>query len=196
MHLDIARFSGPQVEKFSAAFGEKIIVAMHQPCAGSSEDQLSCAVILRKDASALQSLRGKCDFVAVQGSSPELCAWAANSKGVDLLLQPFSSEKCFLDIETANVLRDNNVFVCILFSDFLECDGFRLGQLLKNAAMCVKLCEKAGTKILLASGAKNESQLRPAKDLSSFGVMLGMKKENALKVVRENPELFLARLVK
>ncbi len=153
-----------------------------------------CAAISKNDSAALQKARRESDFVAVTGLSPELCAWAANAKGVDLLLQPFNSEKCFLDLQTANVLRDNNVFVAILFSDFLESEGFRLSQLMKNAAMCVKICANAKVKLLFFSGAKNEMQMRASKDLASFAVLLGMKKENALQAVRGSQSDFLGRI--
>ncbi|VVB99784.1 Ribonuclease P protein component 3 [uncultured archaeon] len=182
-------FSQEGLSKFTA---EKASVSSSK----AGVDFFSCKILAKKDSAELQRFLKSCDFIAVRGSSPEMCSWAANSKGVDLLLQPFSPEKCFLDVQTANVLRDSNVFVCILFSDFLECDGFRLGQLLKNAAICLRLCENAGTGVLLVSGAKNESQLRASKDMYSFGAMLGMKKEAALRAVRENPELFLKRLKK
>ena len=111
-----------------------------------------------------------------------------------MLLQPFSSEKCLLDLQTANVLRDSNVFVCFLFNEFLESGGFRLSQLLKNAAMCVKICDSSGAKMLFMSGAKNEFQMRASKDLSSFASLLGMKKEKAIAAVRKNTEDFVGRL--
>ncbi|HLC92505.1 MAG TPA: RNase P subunit p30 family protein [archaeon] len=170
-------------------------VQPQKPAVGNYKTKfLSCLILQNNDNNALQKARKQSDFIAVRGSSPEMCAWAANSKGVDLLLQPFSSEKCFLDMQTANVLLQNNVFVCVLFSDFLEADGFRLSQLIKNAAMCVKLCESAGVKMLFVSGARNESQMRAGKDLASFAVLLGLKKEAALKSARANGKDFLERL--
>ena len=154
----------------------------------------SCAVILKNDSNALQKARKAFDFVAVRGSSPEMCSWAANSKGVDLLLQPFSLEKCFLDLQTANTLRDNGVFVCVLFNEFLAADGFRLSQFMKNAAMCVRLCGSAGTKMLFAGGAKNEFQMRASRDLASFAVMLGVGKGDALSASESCAEELLGRL--
>ena len=155
-----------------------------------------CKLVSKKDHAEIQKFRNISDFIAVLGSSPEICAWAANSKGVDLLLQPFNSEKCFLDLQTTNVLRDKGVSVAFLFSEFLDCDGLRQSQLLKNASSALKLCEKAGSNVLFFSGAKNAKNLRAVKDLSSFAVMLGMKKEAALRAVRQNASVLLDRAKK
>ncbi len=153
---------------------------------GSGPKLFSCAIVDKKDNSALQKTKKAADFAAVMGSSPEMCAWAANSKGVDFLLQPFSAEKCFLDIQTANVLSQNGIAVAILFSDFLNAQGFRLSQMMKNASMCIRLCCSAGAKAWFVSGARTENEMRAAKDLSSFAVLLGMRKEEALKSARQD----------
>lgn len=153
----------------------------------------SCMVISKPDGSQLKKSRGVCDFVAVQGSSPELCAWAANSKA-DLLLQPFSAERNFIDSQTAGLMAGNKVFAGILFSQFLKSGGYQRQMFLKNAMQCIRVLENAGVKMLFFSGAENEFQLRAPEDFSSFGVLLGMKTENALKCVRANPALFLGRL--
>lgn len=200
MRLNLVQFNGlPVISRVSAELGGDAVIvsgASRQELSGKNFGTkfLSCKVLGKKDNPELQKARNNFDFVAVWGNSTELCSWAANMKGIDLLLQPFNSEKCFLDLQTANVLRDNNVFVGVLFSDFLEANGMRQAQLMKNAAMCIKILENAGAKVLLFSGAKNEFQLRASKDLSSFGAMLGMKKENAMRSVRDNSGEFLRKV--
>jgi RNase P/RNase MRP subunit p30 len=153
----------------------------------------SCCVFSKPDFSGLRKARLLSDFVAVDGCSPELCAWAANSK-VDLLLQPFGVEGNFVDSETAGVLARNNVFVGILFSEFLKLNGYQRQLLLKNAVQCIKVLENSGVKLVFFSGAENEFQLRSPRDFSSFGVLLGLKRESALKCVKQNLDLFLGRL--
>ena len=195
MSLDLIQFSDLKNPAISQVLSENVLaVSGHKESPSKNSKFHPCSLILRNDNSALQNARKTSDFIAVRGSSPEVCAWAANSKGVDLLLQPFNSEKCFLDLQTANVLRDNNIYVAVQFNEFLEAEGFRLSMLMKNASMCVRLCENAGTKLLFVSGAKNEFELRHPKDLASFAVMLGMKKESALRAVRTGSEEFLGRL--
>ncbi|HIH10028.1 MAG TPA: hypothetical protein HA254_05170 [Candidatus Diapherotrites archaeon] len=208
MCLDIVRFADPQLlGRYSAQFRQGFVAAK-----GFSAQELdafnaakqglkgaklySCKVLERNDSSELQRFSKKADFLAAKGFSPQMCSWAANSKGIKLLMQPFSPERCFIDLETANVLAGNGVFVVIFFSDFLEAKGLKLSQLIKNACACVKICTSAGAKIMLASGAKSEHQLRQAKDLSSFGVLLGMGREQALAAVRGNPKLLFLGGVK
>ena len=154
---------------------------------------LSCKIIEKKDNNELQKFRKKADLIAIRGGSLEMNSWGANQK-IDLLLQPFTSEKNALDLQICNVMKENKIFVCFLFNEFLNSQGFKQTQLIKNASFCLTLLQKAKTSFLFVSGAKEKSDLRAAKDFSSFGVMLGMKKENALKVVRKNPENFLERL--
>ncbi len=154
----------------------------------------SCKVLPRKEGPSLQAFSKLADFIAVRGGSVEMNSWAANQKGIDILLQPFTSEKNSLDLATANLLAEKNVYTCFLFNEFLQAEGFRLSQLIKNASQCLKILGAAGARVMFASGAVNEGQMRASKDLSSFGAMLGMKKENALKAAREGAEKFLERV--
>ncbi|HZX19904.1 MAG TPA: RNase P subunit p30 family protein [archaeon] len=153
----------------------------------------SCKIFQKKDQNALQKFKKICDFTAVQGGSVEMHSWACSQK-IDLLIDPFNAEKNCIDLATCNVLRENNTFVCFTFSAFLQARGFRQTQLLKNASLALGLLEKAKTPVLFVSGAMKKEELRAAKDLSSFGVFLGMKKNNAIDCVKRNPELFLERL--
>jgi len=149
---------------------------------------LSCKVIEKKDNNELQKFRKKADLIAIRGGSLEMNSWAVHQK-IDLLLQPFTHEKNSLDLQTCNILKDNNIFVCFLFNEFLNSRGFKQTQLIKNASFALVLLQKAKTPFLFVSGAKEKNDLRAAKDFSSFGVMLGMKKEDALKTVRTSEKL-------
>ncbi len=198
VRLNFVRFTDlSAVEALSLQLGDDTIIVdgtARQALVGNFKVRfLSCMVIEKRGNSDLQRASKDCDIVAVRGSSPEMCSWAANAKGIGLLLQPFSAEKCFLDLQTANVLRDNGIFVGFLFSDFLECEDMRQAQLIKNASMALKILTNAGVGVLFFSGAKNLAQMRASKDMSSLGVLFGMGKEDALKVVRENPAMFLER---
>lgn len=153
----------------------------------------SCRALEKKDPSEFQRARKLYDFIAVRGSSPELVAWAAE-QGADIVLEPFSSEKNFLDTGSATLLRGNSISVAFLLSDFLSAGGMRQAQLLKNASMSARIAQSSGLNVLLFSGAKSVQGMRAAKDLSSFGAMLGMKKDFAINAVRRNPEKLLERL--
>ncbi|MFH1391639.1 MAG: RNase P subunit p30 family protein [Candidatus Diapherotrites archaeon] len=205
MNLNLIQFSELQdIEELSEKFkDEAVIVAkdfsetelkeFNSKKRKSKVKLFSCKVLEKKDNAELQKFRKLADFIAVKGGTIEMNFWAANQK-VDLLLQPFSQNKNVFDLATANVLRDNKVFSCFLFNEFLEAKGFGQTQLMKNAMFCLKLIEKSKAPLLFVSGAKEKQEMRAAKDLSSFGVFLGMKKENALKAVRNNSETFLERV--
>ncbi|MAG18127.1 MAG: hypothetical protein CL944_01490 [Candidatus Diapherotrites archaeon] len=205
MNLNLVQFSElKEIDDLSKKFrDEAVIVAkdfseselkeFNSKKRKSKTNLFSCKVLEKKDNTELQKFKKLADFIAVKGGTIEMNSWAANQK-VDLLLQPFSSGKNAFDLATANVLRENKVFTCFLFNEFLEAKGFGQTQLMKNAILCLKLIEKSKALLLFVSGAKEKQQMRAAKDLSAFGVFLGMKKENALKTVRENSEKFLERL--
>ncbi len=152
-----------------------------------------CMLLTKQDSAQLQKIRKLQALTAIHGSSVEACAFAANQR-LDLLINPFTSEKNFLDVQSANVLAQNGTFIAILFCDFLRAEGFARSQLLRNAAMSLKVAHNAGAKILLFSGAQNELEMRASKDLASFGVMLGMKTEDAIKAARGNVTEFMERV--
>jgi len=205
MNLNLVQFSELQeIEDLSEKFKDEVIIVaknfsetelkeFNSKKRKSKVKLFSCKVIEKKDNAELQKFKKLADFVAVRGGTIEMNSWAANQK-VDLLLQPFSQNKNAFDLATANVLRDNKVFTCFLFNEFLEAKGFGQTQLMKNAMLCLKLIEKSKAPLLFVSGAKEKQEMRASKDLSSFGVFLGMKKENALKAVRKNTENFLERV--
>ena len=150
----------------------------------------SCKVFAKKDNNEFSAAKKLYDFVAVRGTSPDMCSFAASQKA-NLLLQPFNSEKCMLDMPSANVARESGCFVAFLFNDFLESEGMRLSQLLKNASMAFRIANSAGCKILFLSGAKTKQHMRASKDLVSFACLLGAQKNDAIKFCRENPKEFL-----
>ncbi|MCR4335435.1 MAG: hypothetical protein NUV57_02765 [archaeon] len=205
MNLNLIQFSElNEIDDLSAKFRDEIVIVaknfsetelkeFNSKKRKSKVKLFSCKVLEKKDNKEFQKFKKLCDFIAVKGGSIEMNSWAANQKA-DLLLQPFSSGKNAFDLATANVLKENNVFTCFLFNDFLETKGFGQTQLMKNAIFCLKLIEKSKAPLLFVSGAKEKQQMRASKDLSSFGVFLGMKKETALKTIRKNSEKFLERL--
>ncbi len=205
MHLNLIQFQGLEdYNSLAQKFGDDaVIIAQNsfgtnfEPLEKASRKNkpraLLCKVIEHKDNNELQKSKKQFPLVAVRGGSPEMNAWAANQK-VDLLIQPFNTGKNSMDMATANVLAENNVYTVFLFNEFLSESGFRQTQLMKNASLALKLLDKADAPILFVSGAARKEDLRAAKDLASFAVMLGLKKEKALKAVRKNPEMFLERI--
>ncbi len=205
MRLNLVQFADlHKIDALSERLGDdSVIIAGDLPTgeikkptaqnAGPKTKFYFCSLLPRNDNALLQKVRKPAALTAIRGNSLEGCSFAANQK-LDLLLNPFTSEKNFLDVQSANVLAGNGTFIGILFRDFLGAEGFARSQLLKNAAMSLKVAQRAGTKLLFFSGAHDEAQMRAAKDLSSFGVMLGMKREDALRAIKENASEFAERV--
>lgn len=150
---------------------------------------IECKIIEKKE-----TCKKKDKIIAMNCKSPDDCMWAANSKTTDIILQPFTHEKNFIDRQTAEMLAKNEVFTAILFSEFLEKQKQQRQLLIKNAMQTIKILEKTKAKTLIFSGAKNQYQIRAPKDLASFLTTLGMKKENAIKTIKENTKKLEERL--
>lgn len=179
------------LDHYSSSFGdENVIVAkdfseaelreFNQKKRKFATKFFSCQLFEKKDDKLLQRVRKSVDFTAAIGSSPEMNQWSTNQK-LDFLVQPFSNSKNFFDLQTANTLKGGNVAVVFLFANFLDSKGFAFSQLIKNATLCAKLCEKAGTKMLFCSGAEKEFELRASKDLVYFAALFGIRKEKLQK---------------
>lgn len=197
MNLDLVKFLPDSSGLFSKLKNDNVLVTYPKEKTAKLNRGgvkfFSCAIISKPDGNELKAARKNFDFVCVAGSSPQVCAWAANQK-VDLLIQPFSSDRNFIDSQTASVLAQNNVFVGIFFAEFLQSAGAGRQLLIKNASQCIKVIANSGVKTLFFSGARDESGLRAVKDLDSFGVLLGLSEHDSKKIVRENPAMFLGRL--
>ncbi|MCR4368779.1 MAG: RNase P subunit p30 family protein [archaeon] len=182
-------------------FSEPELREFNQKKRKSKTKILSCKLFKIPDSKNVQKFRGLADLIAADGNSMQMNQWAAKQK-VNLLLNPFSSEKPFFDFATANVLSQSGVATAICFSQFLGKNEFRNtfrnafenAQLVKNATACVQFLSKANAPMLFVCGARDKGEARAAKDLSSFGVFLGMKQDAALKANRKNPSLLLEGL--
>ena len=204
MHLNLVQFSDlPNLDILLGRLGDEIAIVAQDFSAQqlkefSEQTQntktkfYSCKLISKLDNSELQKSK-LANFSAIYANSIENCSFAANQK-LDLVLNPFNSEKNFLDAQTANVFAQNNTFIGIVFADFLRAQGFARSQLLKNASMALRVAQNSGAKILFSSRAQNIGELRASKDLSSFAVLLGMKTEAAIRATKINPQEFLERL--
>ena len=194
MKLNLVQFAGiDEIGALSKQFGdEAVIVAkdfserelneFNSKKRKSRVKLFSCKILSKKDSKDIRKFRKLADFVGARGGSIEAHSWAADQK-LDLLLNPFSAHSTVFDLATANTLAERNVFTCFLFTDFLNARGFEKSQLMKNASLSLKLLEKASAPVMFVSGANSRDEMRSARNLSSFGVLLGMKKENAIRAV-------------
>ncbi len=205
MRLNLVQFQGlGKIDPLSQKLGDDSVIVARDFSqeelkkfsseAGSLKARfIPCKLLSKRDNSEAQKAKKSGALIAIDGDSLENCSFAAGQK-LDLLLNPFTSEKNFLDVQSGHVLCQNGTFIGIVFSDFLRSEGFARSQLLKNAAMSVKVAKRSGAKLLFFSGARSEDEMRASKDLSSFGALLGMKTEDAIKAIKENSKAFMERV--
>ncbi|MFH1211073.1 MAG: RNase P subunit p30 family protein [archaeon] len=112
-------------------------------------------------------------------------------KRVDILLSPHSgvvkdhlhSRNSGLNDVFCKLARKNGIGVGFSFADVLNSHGperaLMLGRMIQN----VSFCRKFKVPMVLGSFAFEKSDMRPPKDLLSFGVMLGMTADEARKAL-------------
>mgnify|MGYP001584288517 CR=1 FL=1 len=78
-----------------------------------------------------------------------------------------------------SISKKNNIAIGFSFSEFLNSNdrALILGKMQQN----VRLCRKFKVKMVIASFAKNEYELRSIETLKSFGYILGMNPEEIKK---------------
>ncbi|HZX33941.1 MAG TPA: hypothetical protein VFF09_01035 [archaeon] len=205
-NLNLVSFSGlGHIESLSKEFRDEAVVIAKdfspeelkkfaEERKGFATNFFSCKVFSKKDDSGLQKFRKLADTAAIYSGSLEMNAWASRQKNV-LVLQPFSADKNCLDLATANNFRDNSIVSCFLFSEFLaEKNSARAPFLLKNAALALKLLEKAQAPVLFVSGARSANEMRASKDLASFPALLGAKREQIAPLSAKALELLSGAL--
>lgn len=73
----------------------------------------------------------------------------------------------------------NKVSIGFSFTDILTVQGFRRAQILGRVRQNIALCRKYKVKMVIASFAKNPTQMRNQQDLRSLFVLLGMHPKEA-----------------
>ena len=180
---------GKGFEDFFAVDGDIVIVNEYD------------AEKLRKEIS---NARKKGRIVAVLGNNDEINKIAINCMA-DILLSPeFTRRRDFPDYRNSGLNQvlcreaaRNNTAIGFNFSDILHLEGkdraLRLGRMIQN----VRLCRKFHVPMILATFAETENELRTSDELISFGVSIGMPRNDAEKALAEikilksgkNPEI-------
>jgi ribonuclease P/MRP protein subunit RPP1 len=100
-----------------------------------------------------------------------------------------------VDYVIAKACAEKGIAVEICFANMLNSYGRRRAQVMARMSQNVSICRDCGCDIVITSGAKDKFGLRAPRDLVSFGIVLGMRPEEALKAVSENPAKILKRAV-
>ncbi|MBS3107589.1 hypothetical protein J4468_01615 [Candidatus Woesearchaeota archaeon] len=131
--------------------------------------------------------------LVVQGSSDEVNRMALESKKVKIFVSNEKErEKDFMHFRNSglnqvlcNLAKKNNIAIAFNFNDLLKASSWEqrsvtLGRIMQN----IRLCRKAKVKMIFASFAKKEEDIRPYNMLLSFTKVLGMS-------TKESKEAFL-----
>lgn len=120
----------------------------------------------------------KSEIVVVQGNSINRDILENNA--IDILLSPeYGIKKDSLHFRSSglnkvlcNLAKKNDIAIGFSFSELLNSNdkALLLGRMMQN----VRLCRKFRVKMILATFAKNEYELRSPNTLKSFGLVIGM----------------------
>lgn len=100
-----------------------------------------------------------------------------------------------VDSSVVQVANDNDVAFGISLHQFLYSRGMKRARLFLYYQRLLKLYDKMDAKVLLVSGANNNFEVRPPKQLISMGVFLGQTKQQAKWSVTQVPEYLISKKV-
>ena len=130
----------------------------------------------------------RCEPARFRKGGPEEENRKAVRSRIPVLLDPIDSGKMTIDTATLQVAKDRDVTIGITFRQFLMASRFRRIRLLVAYRKLIQLCLKKKNRILLASGAKSEMELRSPEQLIAFGVFLGLTRQQAKWSITKVPE--------
>ena len=105
-----------------------------------------------------------------------------------VLLDPMDSGKMAIDTASLQVARDNDIAIAVTFRQFLVASRFKRVRLLVAYRKLIQLCLKKKNRVILASGAENDFELRSPEQLIAFGVFLGLTRQQAKWAISKAPE--------
>ncbi|MEM4245288.1 MAG: RNase P subunit p30 family protein [Candidatus Nanoarchaeia archaeon] len=116
---------------------------------------------------------------------------AVSNRKVDILLSPhsgvshdyLSSRNSGLNEVLCKLAKKNDVAVGFSFSEILNAERLDRSLILGRVMQNVMLCRKFKVPMVLGSFAFEKSEMRPPKDLISFGMSIGMTPGEAKKAL-------------
>jgi ribonuclease P/MRP protein subunit RPP1 len=92
-----------------------------------------------------------------------------------------------IDHITAKFMAERGIAIEINFSDILNSRGMLRSQIIARMAQNIMLSKKFGVPLITTSGAHEDLGLRAPMELAAVAMQLGMKEEQAIKTIGENP---------
>ncbi len=124
---------------------------------------------------------------STKGGTEEANKKIARSR-TQVLLDPMDSGKMTIDTATLQVAKDNDIAIAVTFRQFLNASKFKRIRLIVAYRKLIQLCLKKKNRIILASGAEDEFELRSPEQLIAFGVFLGLTRQQAKWAISKAPE--------
>lgn len=126
-----------------------------------------------------------------EGGSEEQNRNSVEDKSVDVLMNPelnspydkIHYRKSGLNQILAKIAKENDVAIGFGFSCLLNTTPVKRAMIIGRMKQNVRICRKAGTKMLVCSYANDLKELRGAKDLMAFARVIGMTGGEAKKAL-------------
>jgi RNase P/RNase MRP subunit p30 len=100
-----------------------------------------------------------------------------------------------IDYVIVRACAEKGIAIEFCFSNVLKAHGRKRSQILARMMQNVRTCRETGCKMIITSGARGYYELRAARDLMAFGIILGMAPDEAKDALSSNPKAILKRSV-
>lgn len=102
-------------------------------------------------------------------------------------------KKPALDYVSLKNMTERGIYLIIPLNLLVEKTGFLKALTLDCLKRTARLARKAKTSLILASGAKDASELRSWEDLAHYGSIIGVPKQEIKRTVSDNPHLLAGK---
>ncbi len=124
-------------------------------------------IIKKNDHRELNKAVSQKKKIFVLGGTPQMNAFAANSKKVSFLILPNNKKHAF-DLQTAKKCAENNVKIGFVFSDFLKMGKYKKAKNFREIQKSLKLCNKTKIRAEFFSLSEDKNNLRKKEDMDSI----------------------------
>lgn len=129
----------------------------------------------------------------VKGGDIKRNRQAVNKKGVDVLLDPVGPKEKGFDTAMTTVAKEKEVAIGISLKKIMKYRGMKKVRYFRSLDYLGKLLKKGNCNIVIVSGAKEKLDMRPPKQLSSLGYLLGLDEEESFDTVSKNVKEVIKR---
>ncbi len=190
VYVDFVRFTPTETDLFE---GYDLIV----PFNNDANSDIKGYLVKASNTSELQKkLKKAKGFVGVMSEDLKVNREAVMRRKVCVILD-FEGRK--IDYTTIKMAKDKDVIIEVSLSKFLRVKGLKRAKLLDETRLLLKLLLKFKTPFILTTGAENQLEVRPRKQLYRFFYFLskdgGIDCVELIKLAKENSNRIFRKLV-